>query len=167
MGQALRGRRGPHVVWGVGEDLQRGGWGLPGFAFSPPAPLARCSWQDGEGFRPTRRPLSACYYSSPVSVEKYRPLRGQGRCLRCCLSSDSSSSLETCYPGTPQLGREGETAQMCHKTKALWRQTRRRACVASCLVLWRGTGHKDWSIREGIKCACMHCICERVSPRNV
>lgn len=66
--------------------------------------------------------------------------------------------LGNSLPWDPQLRREGQAPQMGQEVRELCRRTTGRACVAPCLVPRRGAGHKDWSIREEIKRACV-CVC--------
>lgn len=55
----------------------------------------------------------------------------------------------------PPAQEGGEAPQICQEARWLCKQTTGKAWVAPGLVPRRGTGHKDWSIKEEIKHACV------------
>lgn len=103
MGQALRGRRGSHVVGGPAAGRMSSLW-ICLLPSSSPSKLQLARWG---GFLANTEISQCLLLFFPSVCGKIPPTPGQGMCLRCCLSSDSSSSLETYYPETPSSGGRG------------------------------------------------------------
>ena len=153
----VRGRRGsPVAVGGRGHGEV---WGLSGFAISPPGSppgsppkLQLARW--GRFLANTE--ISQCLSLFFPSVHgKILPTPGAEKAFAWFSQLRLQLWLGNPLLWDPQHRREEHTPQMCHKAKELRRQAMGRACMASCFISRRGTCHKDWPIREEIKCACV------------
>lgn len=125
--------------------------GLSGFAFSPRGSPSKRQLAKRGRFSANTEISQCLLLFFPSVCGKIPPTPGAEKVSALFSQLWLGNSL----PWDPQLRREGQAPQMCQEVRELRRQTTGRACVAPCLVPRRGAGHKDWSIREEIKRACV------------